>query len=82
MGACDQKNTESILDFFYEQGGMLSPSQSHRDWTSASSDRTLGNFIDTANNYQFEESEMYVFCLFYHNRALRLKSGAAGSASG
>lgn len=39
MGACDQKTTESILDFFYEQGG---------------------NFVDTANNYQFEESEMYV----------------------
>lgn len=36
MGACDQKTTEDILDFFYEQGG---------------------NFIDTSNNYQFEESE-------------------------
>ena len=22
MGACDQKTTESILDFFYDQGGM------------------------------------------------------------
>ncbi|KAJ0115357.1 hypothetical protein J7T55_012635 [Diaporthe amygdali] len=39
MGACDQKTTESILDFFYEQGG---------------------NFIDTANNYQFGESEKWV----------------------
>lgn len=39
MGACDQKTTESILDYFYEQGG---------------------NFIDTANNYQFGESEMWI----------------------
>lgn len=23
MGACDQKTTEEILDFFYDQGGML-----------------------------------------------------------
>ncbi|KAL2127098.1 hypothetical protein VTI74DRAFT_11326 [Chaetomium olivicolor] len=36
MGACDEKTTEEILDYFFEQGG---------------------NFIDTANNYQFEESE-------------------------
>lgn len=39
LGACDQKTTEGILDFFYEQGG---------------------NFIDTANHYQLEESETYV----------------------
>ncbi|KAI0403731.1 norsolorinic acid reductase [Xylaria palmicola] len=39
MGACDQGNTEKILDFFYENGG---------------------NFIDTANNYQFEESEIWI----------------------
>ncbi|KAI1081654.1 aldo/keto reductase [Whalleya microplaca] len=39
MGACDQKTAESILDFFYEQGG---------------------NFIDTANNYQAEESEAWL----------------------
>jgi aryl-alcohol dehydrogenase-like predicted oxidoreductase len=39
MGACDQKQTEEILDFFYSQGG---------------------NFIDTANNYQFEESEQWI----------------------
>lgn len=39
MGACDQKTTESILDYFYEQGG---------------------NFIDTANNYQFGESETWI----------------------
>jgi aryl-alcohol dehydrogenase-like predicted oxidoreductase len=39
MGACDQKTTESILDFFYESGG---------------------NFIDTANNYQSEESEKWI----------------------
>ncbi|KXX76151.1 Norsolorinic acid reductase A [Madurella mycetomatis] len=36
MGACDEKTTEEILDYFFEQGG---------------------NFIDTSNNYQFEESE-------------------------
>ncbi|KAL2256051.1 hypothetical protein VTK26DRAFT_2265 [Humicola hyalothermophila] len=36
MGACDEKTTEEILDYFFEHGG---------------------NFIDTANNYQFEESE-------------------------
>lgn len=39
MGECDQNTTESILDFFYEQGG---------------------NFIDTSNNYQFEESEKWI----------------------
>jgi aryl-alcohol dehydrogenase-like predicted oxidoreductase len=39
MGACDQSQTEKILDFFYEQGG---------------------NFIDTANNYQGEESEEWI----------------------
>jgi len=39
MGACDQKTTESILDYFYESGG---------------------NFIDTANNYQNEESEIWI----------------------
>jgi len=39
MGTCDRAATESILDFFYEQGG---------------------NFIDTANNYQFEESEKWI----------------------
>ncbi|KAM5348020.1 hypothetical protein ACJ41O_007844 [Fusarium nematophilum] len=39
MGECDQSTTESILDFFYEQGG---------------------NFIDTANNYHFQESEKWV----------------------
>ncbi|OTB20742.1 hypothetical protein K445DRAFT_313225 [Daldinia sp. EC12] len=36
MGECDEKTTEEILDYFYDQGG---------------------NFIDTSNNYQFEESE-------------------------
>ncbi|KAI0387985.1 norsolorinic acid reductase [Hypomontagnella monticulosa] len=39
MGACDQKTSNEILDFFYEQGG---------------------NFIDTANNYQAEESETWL----------------------
>jgi aryl-alcohol dehydrogenase-like predicted oxidoreductase len=39
MGHCDQKTTEGILDFFYENGG---------------------NFIDTANNYQFEQSEKWI----------------------
>ncbi len=39
MGACDQKSTEEILDFYYDQGG---------------------NFIDTANNYQDEESETWI----------------------
>ncbi|KAJ4327769.1 hypothetical protein N0V84_001731 [Fusarium piperis] len=39
MGECDQSTTESILDFFYEQGG---------------------NFIDTANNYHFQESEKWL----------------------
>ncbi len=23
MGACDQKTTEGILDFFFDQGGMI-----------------------------------------------------------
>ncbi|KAL7794476.1 Norsolorinic acid reductase [Trichoderma ceciliae] len=39
MGDCDKATSESILDFFYEQGG---------------------NFIDTSNNYQFEESEAII----------------------
>ncbi|KAI0161007.1 aldo/keto reductase [Hypoxylon sp. FL1284] len=39
MGACDQKTTDEILDFFYEQGG---------------------NFIDTSNNYQAEQSEAWI----------------------
>ncbi|CAN8097573.1 unnamed protein product [Discula destructiva] len=39
MGECDQKTTEGILDYFYEQGG---------------------NFIDTANNYQFGEAETWL----------------------
>lgn len=39
MGSCDQKQTEEILDFFYESGG---------------------NFLDTANNYQAEESEKWI----------------------
>uniref|UniRef100_A0A0D2XWX7 NADP-dependent oxidoreductase domain-containing protein n=1 Tax=Fusarium oxysporum (strain Fo5176) TaxID=660025 RepID=A0A0D2XWX7_FUSOF len=39
MGECDQSTSESILDFFYEQGG---------------------NFIDSANNYQFQETEKWV----------------------
>ncbi|CEI69756.1 unnamed protein product [Fusarium venenatum] len=39
MGECNQSTAESILDFYYEQGG---------------------NFIDTANNYQFQETERWV----------------------
>ncbi|KAL2194415.1 NADP-dependent oxidoreductase domain-containing protein [Corynascus similis CBS 632.67] len=39
MGSCDEKTTEEILDYFFEQGG---------------------NFIDTSNNYQFEESELRI----------------------
>ncbi|KAI1498683.1 aldo/keto reductase [Biscogniauxia marginata] len=39
MGACDKKTVESILDFFYEQGG---------------------NFVDTSNNYQAEQSEQWI----------------------
>ncbi|KAI1399502.1 norsolorinic acid reductase [Hypoxylon fuscum] len=39
MGAVDQKQTEEILDFFYEQGG---------------------NFVDTSNNYQAEQSETWI----------------------
>lgn len=39
MGECNQETTESILDFYYENGG---------------------NFIDTANNYQKEESEKWI----------------------
>ncbi|KAM0231078.1 hypothetical protein ACHAP5_011174 [Fusarium lateritium] len=39
MGECDQATSNSILDFYYEQGG---------------------NFIDSANNYQFQETEKWV----------------------
>ncbi|RGP66681.1 alcohol dehydrogenase [Fusarium longipes] len=39
MGECNQSTAESILDFYYEQGG---------------------NFIDSANNYQFQETEKWV----------------------
>lgn len=36
MGSCNAKQTEEILDYYYEHGGK---------------------FLDTANNYQSEESE-------------------------
>ncbi|KAJ8063412.1 hypothetical protein OCU04_008632 [Sclerotinia nivalis] len=39
MGACDKKQSEEILDYFYSAGG---------------------NFIDTANSYQNEESEQWI----------------------
>ncbi|TVY47646.1 Norsolorinic acid reductase A [Lachnellula occidentalis] len=39
MGKCDKKQTEAILDYYYDAGG---------------------NFIDTASNYQDEESEMWI----------------------
>ena len=39
MGKCDQKDTEEILDFYYDNGG---------------------NFIDTSNNYQFEQAETWI----------------------
>ncbi|SPN99643.1 probable norsolorinic acid reductase [Cephalotrichum gorgonifer] len=39
LGTCDQRTTEAILDYYYEQAG---------------------NFIDTSNNYQFEESEKWI----------------------
>ena len=39
MGKCDKKQTEAILDYYYDVGG---------------------NFIDTANNYQDEESEIWI----------------------
>jgi len=39
MGECDQKTSEEILDYFYDNGG---------------------NFIDTANSYQHEESEIWI----------------------
>ncbi|KAK0722090.1 norsolorinic acid reductase [Lasiosphaeria miniovina] len=72
MGECDQKTTEEILDFFYESGGMATrnpiPCSSPLsclcwDWggnlTSACF-YYLGNFIDTANNYQSGESETWI----------------------
>ncbi|TVY33061.1 Norsolorinic acid reductase B [Lachnellula subtilissima] len=39
MGKCDKKQTEAILDYYYDAGG---------------------NFIDTASNYQDEESETWI----------------------
>ncbi|TLD26696.1 hypothetical protein PspLS_04956 [Pyricularia sp. CBS 133598] len=54
MGACDQQQTEEILDYFY--------SQENQPWVDEKANLHvfLGNFIDTANNYQFEESETWI----------------------
>ncbi|TLS28850.1 hypothetical protein PpBr36_01231 [Pyricularia pennisetigena] len=75
MGACDQQQTEEILDYFYSQVCMASSitdSEESYILTDLGSRITCsggekaylcvcpGNFIDTANNYQFEESEIWL----------------------
>ena len=57
MGVCDQPTVEGILDFFYEQVCSV--------WSAKAPLCRLirfkgGNFIDTSNNYQFEESEIWI----------------------
>ncbi|KAG6038385.1 hypothetical protein E4U41_004225 [Claviceps citrina] len=46
MGECNQGNTERILDFYYQQVRVPGTD--------------TGNFIDTANSYQFEQSEAWI----------------------
>ncbi|KND88730.1 Norsolorinic acid reductase A [Tolypocladium ophioglossoides CBS 100239] len=70
MGACDQSTTEGILDFFFEQAIVYENADAcarevraaHAAWTSVTCDlhTATGNFIDTANNYQFGESEQWI----------------------
>ncbi|TLD12578.1 uncharacterized protein PgNI_03780 [Pyricularia grisea] len=57
MGTCDQQQTEEILDYFYSQGGY---SRTCSEGEKAYIHGGSGNFIDTANNYQFEESETWL----------------------
>ncbi|CRK44749.1 hypothetical protein BN1723_006275 [Verticillium longisporum] len=56
MGSCDQVTVENILDYFYSQvdGRTFLLSSAFADGVKG------GNFIDTANNYQFEESETWI----------------------
>ncbi|KAG6034834.1 hypothetical protein E4U19_005422 [Claviceps sp. Clav32 group G5] len=52
MGECNQDNAERILDFFYKQ--VSSPD------AMVGSNSRGGNFIDTANSYQCEQSETWI----------------------
>ncbi len=63
MGECDKKTSFEILDFFYENGG----SPNYKPMARCSTMNSViniaiqgGNFIDTANNYQAEESEIWI----------------------
>ncbi|KEY74274.1 hypothetical protein S7711_00432 [Stachybotrys chartarum IBT 7711] len=66
MGACDQATTEEILNYFYEQVGRrrVNIHQNRGDACSClvapATNTAAGNFIDTANNYQFQESESWI----------------------
>ncbi|KAG5938842.1 hypothetical protein E4U60_001168 [Claviceps pazoutovae] len=52
MGECNQDNAERILDFFYKQ--VSSPD------AMVGANSRGGNFIDTANSYQCEQSETWI----------------------
>ncbi|KPM38870.1 Norsolorinic acid reductase A [Neonectria ditissima] len=56
LGGCDELTTESILDHYYDQGGWFSNSVSNL----FSPLICAGNFIDTANNYQFQQAEQRI----------------------
>lgn len=62
LGECDKRTSFEMLDFFYENGGIimiqtscLSSLRIIRQLT-----KPTGNFIDTANNYQGGESETWL----------------------
>ena len=58
MGECDQSAVEGILDFFYDQGGKFT--ELYRVDKGGKILTQIGNFIDTSNNYQFQESEKWI----------------------
>ncbi|KJK80453.1 Norsolorinic acid reductase [Metarhizium anisopliae BRIP 53293] len=66
MGECNQESTEKILDFFFEQVRRINETAPDRtpgpdlQGGSLIAFFDLGNFIDTANSYQFEQSETWI----------------------
>ncbi|PNY24930.1 Norsolorinic acid reductase A [Tolypocladium capitatum] len=57
MGDCNQSTAEGILDFFFEQ---VRVARAVYNSVACSLHAATGNFIDTANNYQFGESEQWI----------------------
>ncbi len=64
MGECDKKSSFEILDCFYENGELPNISLVGARHIilncTANGGMSGGNFIDTANNYQAEESETWI----------------------